>query len=79
MPDGTHRKKLDTTKINNLGWQARINLEKGMYHCWVCGIKGRNVVKVARMASPTAAELPIFKTWVKPLRKRDLDSDVSVP
>ena len=30
MPDGTPRKKLDTTKINNLGWQAKINLEKGI-------------------------------------------------
>ena len=20
-----------------------INLDKGMYHCWVCGIKGRNI------------------------------------
>ena len=30
MPDGTPRKKLDTTKINNLGWQAKINLEEGI-------------------------------------------------
>lgn len=42
-----------------------INLEKGMYHCWVCGIKGRNVVRVVRMASPSTADHPIFKKWSK--------------
>jgi GDP-L-fucose synthase len=30
MPDGTPRKKLDTTKINDLGWKANTNLEKGI-------------------------------------------------
>ena len=30
MPDGTPRKKLDTTKINDLGWKAKTNLEKGI-------------------------------------------------
>ncbi len=30
MPDGTPRKKLNTTKINNLGWEAKTNLEKGL-------------------------------------------------
>ena len=29
-PDGTPRKKLDTTKINNIGWRPRTNLEKGI-------------------------------------------------
>ncbi len=29
-PDGTPRKKLDTTKINNLGWRAKTNLEEGI-------------------------------------------------
>ena len=42
-----------------------INLEKGMYHCWVCGLKGRNVVRVVRMVSPSAADHPIFKKWSK--------------
>jgi len=30
MPDGTPRKKLDTKKINNLGWEAKTNLRKGI-------------------------------------------------
>ena len=30
MPDGTPRKKLDTTKINDLGWEAKTDLEKGI-------------------------------------------------
>ena len=29
-PDGTPRKLLDTTKINQLGWTARISLEQGL-------------------------------------------------
>ena len=42
-----------------------INLEKGMYHCWVCGIKGRNVVRLVRTVSPSTADHPIFKKWSK--------------
>jgi GDP-L-fucose synthase len=30
QPDGTPRKLLDTTKINNLGWFAKIELEEGV-------------------------------------------------
>ena len=30
MPDGTPRKKLDTSKINSLGWFAKTNLENGI-------------------------------------------------
>ena len=30
MPDGTTRKKLDTTRINNLGWEATTDLDKGL-------------------------------------------------
>ena len=30
MPDGTPRKLLDVTKIKSLGWQAKIELEKGI-------------------------------------------------
>jgi len=30
MPDGTPRKLMDTTKINNLGWKARIPLDEGI-------------------------------------------------
>ena len=29
-PDGTPRKLLDTSKINNLGWKASINLQEGI-------------------------------------------------
>ena len=29
-PDGTPRKKLDTTKINDLGWMAKTNLNEGI-------------------------------------------------
>ena len=29
-PDGTPRKKLDTTRINNLGWVATTDLDKGL-------------------------------------------------
>lgn len=56
-----------------------INLEKGMYHCWVCGIKGRNVVRVVRMASQSVADHPIFKKWSKSSRSNNdeaLDDDV---
>ena len=30
FPDGTPRKVMDVSKINNLGWNAKINLEKGL-------------------------------------------------
>ena len=30
MPDGTMLKKLDTTKINNLGWHPKINIKAGI-------------------------------------------------
>ena len=32
MPDGTYRKKLDTRKINNLGWEAKTSLDEGLEH-----------------------------------------------
>ncbi len=30
MPDGTMLKKLDTTKINNLGWFPKIDIKTGI-------------------------------------------------
>ncbi len=37
-PDGTPRKLVDTTKINDLGWRARIGLEEGIRatYRWFC-------------------------------------------
>ena len=29
-PDGTPRKLMDTSKLNSLGWQPKINLEEGI-------------------------------------------------
>jgi GDP-L-fucose synthase len=29
-PDGTHRKLMDTTKLNNLGWRSKIHLKEGV-------------------------------------------------
>jgi len=29
-PDGTKRKLMDSTRLNNLGWKSRINLEQGL-------------------------------------------------
>ena len=29
-PDGTPRKLMDVSKLNNLGWKATINLEEGI-------------------------------------------------
>ena len=30
MPDGTPRKKLDTSRCDNLGWRASINIDEGV-------------------------------------------------
>ena len=29
-PDGTHRKLMDSSRINSLGWQAKVSLEDGL-------------------------------------------------
>ena len=29
-PDGTPRKLMDSTRLNNLGWRARVSLEAGL-------------------------------------------------
>jgi GDP-L-fucose synthase len=29
-PDGTPRKWMDSTRLNNLGWEAQINLREGL-------------------------------------------------
>ncbi|MDM8515118.1 NAD-dependent epimerase/dehydratase family protein [Desulfobacterales bacterium HSG16] len=33
-PDGTLVKRLDTSRINNLGWYPKISLEEGTRHTW---------------------------------------------
>ena len=35
-PDGTPRKKLDTSQINNLGWEAKTNLDFGIKKTFEC-------------------------------------------
>jgi GDP-L-fucose synthase len=29
-PDGTPRKWMDSSRLNNLGWQAKVNLQNGL-------------------------------------------------
>jgi GDP-L-fucose synthase len=29
-PDGTPRKLMDSSRLNNLGWRARVSLEEGL-------------------------------------------------
>ena len=48
-----------------------INIEKGIYHCWVCGMKGRNIKKVVAMVAPQCLDLPIFAKWSKNSSKVD--------
>ena len=49
-----------------------INLEQGMYHCWVCGLKGRNVYRIVKNIAPSVAEYPIFKKWGKSSHKKGI-------
>ncbi len=35
-PDGTPRKLLDVSRINNLGWKAKIDLKEGLEHTYNC-------------------------------------------
>jgi GDP-L-fucose synthase len=30
QPDGSPRKLMDSTRLNNLGWHAKVNLEQGL-------------------------------------------------
>jgi len=39
-PDGTPKKLLDTSRINNLGWSPRYNLKEGLQNAYQCYIKG---------------------------------------
>ena len=42
MPDGNPRKLLDSTKINSLGWKAKVNLDKGLLSTFNWFIDNRN-------------------------------------
>ncbi len=43
-PDGTMLKRLDTTKINNLGWYPKISLEEGLKNTYEWALKN-NIFK----------------------------------
>jgi GDP-L-fucose synthase len=42
-PDGTPRKLLDVSKLNKLGWQAKIPLRKGIESTYEWFLKNRKV------------------------------------
>jgi len=44
MPDGTYRKLLDVTKLNDLGWTAKISLEEGIAKVYAQYAKDHAVV-----------------------------------
>jgi GDP-L-fucose synthase len=49
-PDGTPKKQLDTTKINSLGWYAKIQLEEGIRR--VCEEYARESRDIERKLEP---------------------------
>ena len=40
-PDGTYLKRLDTSKINGMGWFANIELEKGLKMTYTWALKNK--------------------------------------
>ena len=40
-PDGTYLKRLDTSKINDMGWFANIELEKGLKMTYEWALKNK--------------------------------------
>ena len=40
-PDGTYLKRLDTSKINNMGWFPNIELEKGLKMTYEWALKNK--------------------------------------
>lgn len=47
-PDGTPRKLVDVTKINDLGWQASTSLDEGIKITYQWFLNNYNVTKIAR-------------------------------
>ena len=45
-PDGTYRKLLDVSKINNLGWRSNITLENGLKRTYEWYLNNINKVKI---------------------------------
>jgi GDP-L-fucose synthase len=43
QPDGSPRKLMDSTRLNNLGWQAKVNLEHGLALAYQDFIQKNNV------------------------------------
>jgi GDP-L-fucose synthase len=44
-PDGTPRKLMDSTRINNLGWQASVSLEEGLRRAYSDFLKNHNNIQ----------------------------------
>jgi len=44
-PDGTPRKLMDSTCINNLGWQASVSLEEGLRLAYSDFLKNHNYIQ----------------------------------
>ena len=44
LPDGTFMKRLDTKRINALGWHAKTSLEEGIKKLWIIVLKIRYLV-----------------------------------
>ncbi|MBV5302826.1 MAG: hypothetical protein JZU70_01275 [Chlorobium sp.] len=44
-PDGTPRKLMDSTRLNNLGWRARVSLEEGLWLAYSDFLKNHNNIQ----------------------------------
>ncbi len=44
-PDGTPRKLMDSTRLNNLGWQASVSLEAGLRLAYSDFLKNHNNIQ----------------------------------
>ena len=44
-PDGTPRKLMDSTRLNNLGWRARVSVEEGLRLAYSDFLKNHNNIQ----------------------------------